>query len=128
MNKQKEYPNLLRIEQKPEVSHIKRMQGVYRIVFTDGSRYVGSSTNLNSRASNYMCRRDIKHTSGSLKRFLSIKGVFGVIEYAPYLSKLDLVLLERDEIIKDGNKSTNIKCPACLSTLKLCSCKNKEFI
>jgi hypothetical protein len=122
MEKRKDYPNLIVKEQKQDVAHIKKLQGVYRIAFTDGCYYVGSSINLNSRASNYMYRRQLKYASGGLKRFIQIKGVFGVIEYAPYLSKLDLLLLEREEIIKDGKKSINKNCPVCNRRLNVCAC------
>ena len=122
MEKQRNYPNLIRKDQKQEVAHIEKKQGVYRIAFSDGSYYVGSSINLNSRAMNYMYSRQLKHASGGLKRFLEVKGVFGVIEYAPYLSKLDLLLLEREEIIKDGNKSINKNCPACCRRFRVCAC------
>ena len=122
MERQKEYPNLIRKDQKPEVAHIQMLQGVYRIAFTDGCYYVGSSINLNSRAMNYMYSRQLKHASGGLKRFLEVKGVLGVIEYAPYLSKLDLLLLEREEILKDGNKTINKNCPVCMRLFKVCAC------
>jgi len=122
MEKQKEYPNLIRLPQKPEVAHIEKKQGIYRIIYNDGTYYVGSSDNLNSRASNYMCVRQSKHASGGLKKLLQVGGVFGVIEYTPYLNKVDLLLLEREEVIKDGNKTINRSCPACRRKIATCNC------